>query len=98
MTERALAGRRIIVLGARGGLGRSVVERLRADGALVIAAYSRPPADAERHDGERKLRDRDSGASRIARGHARHLTGDGAQHFRDSQALRSKFSYMLMKL
>jgi NAD(P)-dependent dehydrogenase (short-subunit alcohol dehydrogenase family) len=51
MAERTLAGRRIIVLGAGGGLGRSVVERLRADGASVIAAYSKPPADAERHDG-----------------------------------------------
>jgi NAD(P)-dependent dehydrogenase (short-subunit alcohol dehydrogenase family) len=48
MTGRALAGRRVIVLGARGGLGRSVVERLRADGASVAAADSRPPADAER--------------------------------------------------
>jgi NAD(P)-dependent dehydrogenase (short-subunit alcohol dehydrogenase family) len=51
MAGRALAGRRIIVLGARGGLGRSVVERLRTDGASVIAADSRPPADAERHEG-----------------------------------------------
>ena len=50
MTGRALAGRRIIVLGARGGLGRSVVERLQADGASVTAADSRPPADAERHE------------------------------------------------
>jgi NAD(P)-dependent dehydrogenase (short-subunit alcohol dehydrogenase family) len=53
MAGRTLAGRRIIVLGARGGLGRSVVERLRTDGASVIAADSRPPADAdaERHEG-----------------------------------------------
>ena len=50
MTGRALAGRRVIVLGARGGLGRSVVERLQADGASVTAADSRPPADAERHE------------------------------------------------
>ena len=50
MAGRALAGRRIIVLGARGGLGRSVVERLQADGASVTAADSRPPADAERHE------------------------------------------------
>ncbi len=51
MAGRTLAGRRIIVLGARGGLGRSVVERFRTDGASVIAADSRPPADAERHEG-----------------------------------------------
>jgi NAD(P)-dependent dehydrogenase (short-subunit alcohol dehydrogenase family) len=51
MAGQALAGRRIIVLGARGGLGRAVVERLRTDGASVIAADSRPPTDAERHEG-----------------------------------------------
>ncbi|HYB14143.1 MAG TPA: SDR family oxidoreductase, partial [Streptosporangiaceae bacterium] len=51
MTGRALAGRRIIVLGARGGLGRAVVERLLADGASVTAADARPPADAERREG-----------------------------------------------
>ena len=45
MAGRALAGRRIIVLGARGGLGRSVVERLRTDGASVTAADSRPADD-----------------------------------------------------
>ena len=45
MAGRALAGRRIIVLGARGDLGRSVVERLRADGASVTAADSRPADD-----------------------------------------------------
>ena len=50
MTGRALAGRRIIVLGASGGLGRSVVQRLQADGASVTAADSRPSADAERHE------------------------------------------------
>jgi NAD(P)-dependent dehydrogenase (short-subunit alcohol dehydrogenase family) len=53
MAGRTLAGRRIIVLGARGGLGRSVVGRLREDGASVMAADSRPPADvdAEHHEG-----------------------------------------------
>ena len=51
MAKRALAGRRIIVLGARGGLGRSVVQRLRTDGASVTAADSRPPADAGRAEG-----------------------------------------------
>jgi len=49
MAGRALAGRRIIVLGARGGLGRSVVERLREAGASVMAADSRPPAHAGPH-------------------------------------------------
>jgi len=50
MTERALAGRRIIVLGGTGGLGRAVVERFRTDGASVLVADSRPPADADRHN------------------------------------------------
>ena len=63
MTERALAGqalagqalagghwrgRTIIVLGATGGLGRAVTERLRADGASVLAADAKIPADAAR--------------------------------------------------
>jgi NAD(P)-dependent dehydrogenase (short-subunit alcohol dehydrogenase family) len=48
MTERALAGRRIIVLGGTGGLGQSVTERLRADGASVLVADARLPADADR--------------------------------------------------
>ena len=47
MTERALAGRTIIVLGATGGLGRAVTERLRADGASVLAADAKIPADAD---------------------------------------------------
>ena len=51
MTERALAGRRIVVLGAAGGLGRSVTKRLRADGAEVVAADTRIPAGADRQDG-----------------------------------------------
>jgi NAD(P)-dependent dehydrogenase (short-subunit alcohol dehydrogenase family) len=46
LTERALAGRTIIVLGATGGLGRAVTERLRADGASVLAADAKIPADA----------------------------------------------------
>jgi NAD(P)-dependent dehydrogenase (short-subunit alcohol dehydrogenase family) len=50
MTERALAGRRIIVLGGTGGLGGAVVERLRADGASVLVADARLPLDADRHD------------------------------------------------
>src|ERR1700689_78155 len=48
MTERALAGRRIIVLGGTGGLGSSVVERLLADGASVLVADVRVPAGADR--------------------------------------------------
>jgi NAD(P)-dependent dehydrogenase (short-subunit alcohol dehydrogenase family) len=50
MTERALAGRRIIVLGGTGGLGSSVVERLLADGASVLVADVRVPAGADRRD------------------------------------------------
>lgn len=33
-----VAGRRVLVTGAAGGIGRSVVKRLRADGALVAGA------------------------------------------------------------
>jgi NAD(P)-dependent dehydrogenase (short-subunit alcohol dehydrogenase family) len=49
MPERALSGRRIIVLGGTGGLGRPVVERFRADGASVLVAGARPPAGTHRH-------------------------------------------------
>jgi NAD(P)-dependent dehydrogenase (short-subunit alcohol dehydrogenase family) len=45
MTERALSGRRIVVLGGTGGLGRSVVERFRTDGASVLVAGAKLPAD-----------------------------------------------------
>ena len=48
MTERALADRRIIVLGGTGALGRAVVERFRDDGASVLAADARLPGDADR--------------------------------------------------
>ena len=48
MTGRALSGRRIIVLGGTGGLGRSVTHRLRTDGASVLVADARLPADADR--------------------------------------------------
>jgi NAD(P)-dependent dehydrogenase (short-subunit alcohol dehydrogenase family) len=48
MTERALSGRRIIVLGGTGALGRAVVERFRADGASLLVADARLPGDAER--------------------------------------------------
>jgi NAD(P)-dependent dehydrogenase (short-subunit alcohol dehydrogenase family) len=60
MTERALSGgalsggalsgRTIIVLGATGGLGRAVTERLRADGASILAADTKTPAAADRQD------------------------------------------------
>jgi NAD(P)-dependent dehydrogenase (short-subunit alcohol dehydrogenase family) len=50
MTEQALSGRTIIVLGATGGLGRAVTERLRADGASVLAADRAIPAEADRQD------------------------------------------------
>lgn len=53
MSQRALSGRRIIVLGAAGGLGRSVVERFLADGASVLAA------DATPHTGPGQNRDVD---------------------------------------
>jgi NAD(P)-dependent dehydrogenase (short-subunit alcohol dehydrogenase family) len=48
MADRALSGRRIVVLGGTGGLGRSVVERFRADGASVLVATAKPPADEHR--------------------------------------------------
>jgi NAD(P)-dependent dehydrogenase (short-subunit alcohol dehydrogenase family) len=48
MTEQVLSGRRIIVLGATGSLGQSVTERLRADGAAVVAADARLPAEPDR--------------------------------------------------
>ena len=50
MTERALAGRTIIVLGATGGLGRGVTERFRDDGASVLAFDARIPAAEDRQD------------------------------------------------
>jgi NAD(P)-dependent dehydrogenase (short-subunit alcohol dehydrogenase family) len=50
MTQRALSGRTVIVLGACGGLGSSVTERLRDDGATVVAADARIPEAADRQD------------------------------------------------
>ena len=49
MTGRALSGRRIVVLGGTGGLGHAVTGRLRDDGASVLVADARPPADDRRH-------------------------------------------------
>jgi len=48
MAGRVLSGRRIIVLGGTGGLGQAVVERFRSDGASVLVADGRLPADADR--------------------------------------------------
>jgi NAD(P)-dependent dehydrogenase (short-subunit alcohol dehydrogenase family) len=50
MTEQALSGRTIVGLGATGGLGRAVTERLHADGASVLAADRAIPAAADRED------------------------------------------------
>jgi NAD(P)-dependent dehydrogenase (short-subunit alcohol dehydrogenase family) len=50
MTEQALSGHTIVVLGATGGLGRAVTERLHADGAAVLAADRALPAAADRED------------------------------------------------
>jgi NAD(P)-dependent dehydrogenase (short-subunit alcohol dehydrogenase family) len=48
MTGRALAGRTIVVLGATGGLGSAVTQRLRDDGATVRAAGVEVPDAADR--------------------------------------------------
>ena len=45
---RDLAGATIVVLGGTGNLGRAVVERFRADGATVVVADARLPADGDR--------------------------------------------------
>jgi NAD(P)-dependent dehydrogenase (short-subunit alcohol dehydrogenase family) len=50
MTELALAGRRIVVLGATGGLGRAVTQRLTESGASVLAAATKIPAQADGQD------------------------------------------------
>jgi NAD(P)-dependent dehydrogenase (short-subunit alcohol dehydrogenase family) len=50
MTEQALSDRTIMVLGATGGLGRAVTERLRADGAWVLAADRAIPAATDSQD------------------------------------------------
>ncbi len=50
MAERALSGRRVVVLGGTGSLGRAVVERFRSDGASVLVADTRPPAAADRRE------------------------------------------------
>jgi dihydroanticapsin dehydrogenase len=44
---RGLAGRKVLVTGAAGGIGAAVVERLAAEGALVAAADVHPPAERE---------------------------------------------------
>jgi NAD(P)-dependent dehydrogenase (short-subunit alcohol dehydrogenase family) len=50
MTERELSGRRVIVLGGTGSLGQAVTERFLADGASVLVADARPPADPNRRE------------------------------------------------
>jgi NAD(P)-dependent dehydrogenase (short-subunit alcohol dehydrogenase family) len=52
VTGRDLSGRTIMVLGGRGALGRAVVERLRLDGASVVAADARPPGDDSSADSD----------------------------------------------
>jgi NAD(P)-dependent dehydrogenase (short-subunit alcohol dehydrogenase family) len=47
MTGQALAGRTIVVLGATGGLGSAVTQRLRDDGATVRAAGVKVPDAAD---------------------------------------------------
>jgi NAD(P)-dependent dehydrogenase (short-subunit alcohol dehydrogenase family) len=50
MAGRAAPGRRVIVLGGTGSLGQAVVERFRSDGASVLVADARLPADADRRE------------------------------------------------
>ena len=50
MTEGTLSGRTIIVLGGTGSLGPSVIQRLRADGASVIAPVRRLPSGRDRRE------------------------------------------------
>jgi NAD(P)-dependent dehydrogenase (short-subunit alcohol dehydrogenase family) len=46
---RDLVGATIVVLGGTGNLGRAVVERFRADGAMVVVADARLPAGGDQH-------------------------------------------------
>ncbi|HEU4346618.1 MAG TPA: SDR family NAD(P)-dependent oxidoreductase [Actinoplanes sp.] len=48
---RDLTGRTIVVMGGSGNLGRAVVERLRSDGATVVAADAHHPEPAARPAG-----------------------------------------------
>ena len=50
MAARALPGRRIVVLGGTGSLGRAVVDRFRSGGASVMVADARLPADTDRRE------------------------------------------------
>src|SRR5215470_361771 len=50
---RDLAGATIVVLGGTGNLGRAVVERFCAEGAAVVVADARLPADGDRWPGAR---------------------------------------------
>jgi NAD(P)-dependent dehydrogenase (short-subunit alcohol dehydrogenase family) len=51
LAQPALTGRTIIVLGATGGLGRAVTQRLADSGASVLAADAKMPAPAGGQDG-----------------------------------------------
>jgi NAD(P)-dependent dehydrogenase (short-subunit alcohol dehydrogenase family) len=48
---RDLTGRTVVVTGGTGNLGRAVVDRLRDDGAAVVAADARLPGAADRQPG-----------------------------------------------
>jgi NAD(P)-dependent dehydrogenase (short-subunit alcohol dehydrogenase family) len=50
LAQPALAGRTIVVLGATGGLGRAVTQRLAASGASVLAADAKIPPPGGRQD------------------------------------------------
>jgi NAD(P)-dependent dehydrogenase (short-subunit alcohol dehydrogenase family) len=50
---RDLADRTIVVVGGTGNLGRAVVDRLRSDGATVVVADARLPAESDRQPGVR---------------------------------------------
>jgi NAD(P)-dependent dehydrogenase (short-subunit alcohol dehydrogenase family) len=49
LSGQALSGRRVVVLGGTGGLGKAVVERFRADGTSVLIAAARLPGEADRY-------------------------------------------------
>ena len=50
MAAQPGSAHRVVVLGGTGGLGKAVVDRFRADGASVLVADARLPADADRRE------------------------------------------------
>ena len=52
---RDLSGRTVVVMGGTGNLGQAVVERLRSDGATVVVADTRLPAESDRDTGVRHV-------------------------------------------